>query len=377
MYTADVAVIGGGIVGLSIAAEAAARGLRPIVMDKTAPGAGATRVAAGMLDLVAERDAHPELLVLGRKGCELYPAFLEQLQRVSGIDCDYETKDTYLVATHRDDLAHFESLLDLQGRRGISAQWVAADELRALEPRLSPRTLGGYRARGEAQVNPRKLAAALAQMIRLLGGKILHPITLESVEHSHCIHRLRLSSAIVEAPILVVAAGANSADILPELPALPLRPVKGQILRLVGPALISAIIRSPKVYLLQRSDGELIVGATSEEMGFDLSVTAEAVWHLLDEARRVLPSVMDCKISDIMAGHRPALRDHLPAIGSFGPAGVYVATGHYRHGVKLAPITAKLLVEQIISGHAPDALAPFDPNRFFCPQDRHRQGLQS
>jgi glycine oxidase len=202
--------------------------------------------------------------------------------------------------------------------------------------------------------------------IERLGGRINYPATV--IEHAprgdvhHITVRKGDTTQRVISRFLVLAAGARSLSALPGAPALPLRPVKGQIIRLSGPPLISQTVRSPTVYLVPRRNGRLLVGASSEEMGFDARNTAGVIRQLLDDARRVLPGIDECAIDELNVGFRPALRDHLPAIGRAGS--LFVSTGHFRHGIKLAPISAQLLVEQIISGQRPDALAPFDPNRF-------------
>ncbi|HET8645021.1 MAG TPA: FAD-dependent oxidoreductase, partial [Vicinamibacteria bacterium] len=168
----------------------------------------------------------------------------------------------------------------------------------------------------------------------------------------------------VAARHVVVCAGAWSPEALPGLPALPLRPVRGQIVRLRGEELIRHVVRTPEVYLVPRGDGELLVGATSEERGFDPAPTAGAVLELLREAFRALPGIAELAVAELTVGFRPALRDHLPAIGPTRVPGLFLATGHYRNGVLLAPVTARLLVDGLLQGRMPDALAPFAPQRF-------------
>jgi glycine oxidase len=174
----------------------------------------------------------------------------------------------------------------------------------------------------------------------------------------------------VHAEVTVVAAGAWSAEVWPEAAGLlPMRPVKGQILRLRGEPLLNHVLRTPDVYLVPREDGGLVVGATTEEQGFDTRVTTWAVMDLLREAWRVLPGVAELEMSEAIAGLRPALRDHQPAIGRTAIEGLLVATGHYRHGIVLAPVTAKLLAG-VMDGTATVPPA-FDPSRL---TDKTRPG---
>ncbi|HEX6737357.1 MAG TPA: FAD-dependent oxidoreductase, partial [Vicinamibacteria bacterium] len=175
---------------------------------------------------------------------------------------------------------------------------------------------------------------------------------------------VELGAETVAARQVVLCAGAWCQEALPDPPALPLRPVRGQIVRLRGEPLIRHVVRTPDVYLVPRADGELLVGATSEERGFDPAPTAGAVLELLREAFRALPGVAELAVSELTVGFRPALRDHLPAIGPTRRPGVFVAAGHYRNGVLLAPITARLLVDGLVGGAMPEALAPFSPLRF-------------
>jgi glycine oxidase len=168
----------------------------------------------------------------------------------------------------------------------------------------------------------------------------------------------------VRSEAVLLAGGVWSGEVWPEAAGpLPLRPVKGQLLRLRGNPLIRHVVRTPDVYLVPREDGELVVGATSEEQGFDTSVTTWAVMDLLREAWRVLPGVGELAVVEMLAGLRPTLRDHMPAIGATGVEGLFVATGHYRHGIMLAPVTAKLVADAV-EGATSELLRIFSPGRF-------------
>jgi glycine oxidase len=222
------------------------------------------------------------------------------------------------------------------------------------------------------QVNPRALAAALATGIAGLAGQLVTGCRATRIDHTA--GRVDGVSGVaggaafrVACEVAVLAAGVWSGEVEAPVPPLGLRPVKGQIVRLGGPELINHVVRSPDVYLVPRRGGELVVGATMEEQGLDTLPTAGAVLDLLREAWRVLPGVYDLAVTELSVGFRPAVRDHLPVIGATATRGLYVATGHFRNGVLLAPATAHHLVEWIVGGAAPAALAPFGVERLEAP----------
>jgi glycine oxidase len=323
-----------------------------------------------------EGGTDPCFLELSRESCRLWPEFAAELERDSGRSCRYRTEGTLLVALSRDHQEELEHAVALQRRLGVEAEWLSAAEARSREPHLTPRVTAGLFLASDRQVDPRALVASLEAAIARRGGRIL--IGTVSARRPGLVEvRGDGADLLVESPALVLAAGSWSNQALPGFPALPLRPVKGQILRLRGDVLIRHVVRTPEVYLVPRSDGELVVGATVEEQGFDSSPRAGAVLELLREAWRVLPEVAELAFQAVDVGFRPALRDHLPAIGPAGEPGLYVATGHFRNGVMLAPVTARLLVEAIVSGRVPDALRPFSPSRFLevasDPAPRQRQ----
>jgi glycine oxidase len=356
----DLAVIGGGVIGLAIAFEAAWRGKSVIVGDKPVRGV-ASEAAAGMLAPVAE--AEPALEPLTRlclASRARYPAFLAKLAE-AGEPISIETRGTLFPALHADHARELEVYRERLGRLDLAAEWLEPERLRSLEPNLSPRALGGLFVESDRAIDPRALRRALRAAVVRLGGVVIDDVERVRLDPTPALER-RDESLEISAPSVVVAAGAWSGELLGERRALPLRPVKGQTLRLSGESLISHVIRTPEVYLVPRGGGEIVVGASSEERGFDDRVLAGVVAELLRDAQRVLPGAFELALSESSVGFRPALRDHLPAIGARD--GIYVAIGHHRNGVLLAPITAELLLDQIERGARPAALAPFDPDRF-------------
>jgi glycine oxidase len=339
----DVVVVGAGVIGLACAWRCAQRGLEVLVLEREAePGAGASGVAAGMLAPVTEAEFGEEaLLALNLAGAELWPAFAAELSERSGIDTGYRASGTLVVAADRDDAEELRRLHSFQESLGLDVRWLGGRECRRLEPRLSPRVAGGILAAQDHQVEPRSVVRALREALRSAGGELRCGVNVSDF-------------AALDAEHVVVAAGCWSGP--------PVRPVKGQILRLRGAALAQRLVRTPRCYIVNRAGGEVVVGATVEERGFDTSVTADGVFRLLEAAREVLPDVGELELVEAAARLRPGTPDNAPLIGEH--AGLVWATGHHRNGVLLAPMTAAA-VASIVTGEAPpEAVEPFAPARF-------------
>jgi glycine oxidase len=362
----DLIIVGGGIIGLAAAFRACAAGLRVTVLDSATVGSGATHVAAGMLSPALEaEDADPDLLAFARRSVAAYPAFVTAVEAAAGMSCGLRREGGLWLALDRDDQILLERTHEIQKSRGLATELLTPDEVKAIEPDASARAIGGLIARDEMQVDPRQMARALTAAIRASGGAIIeHAAGVRIVRTRDRAAGVAWAGGALDAGAILIAAGCNTNDVLPEGCArLPLRPVKGQTVRLRGPAVIRHILSTPRVYLVPREAGEIVVGATMEEQGLDGRATVWAVHDLLSEARRAVPALDELAISELAVGFRPTLRDHLPAIGAYGPRGLFVATGHYRHGVMLAVATANALAA-LLTGDQDDQLAPFDPNRF-------------
>ncbi|MFE0647698.1 glycine oxidase ThiO [Streptomyces sp. NPDC059534] len=373
----DVLVVGGGIIGLVTAWRAAQRGLRTAVVDPD-PGGGAARVAAGMLAAVTELHYGEEtLLGLNLASAERYPAFVAELAEATGPghDVGHRACGTLAVALDADDRAHLRELHALQTRCGLTSEWLSGRECRRLEPMLAPGVRGGLRVDGDHQVDPRRLAAALLLACER-AGVVFHRALAERLT----VVRDRARGAVltggdeVTADQVVLAAGSLSgrlagvpADVLP-----PVRPVKGQVLRLrVPPAYapflsrtVRAVVRGSHVYLVPRENGELVVGATSEELGWDTTVTAGGVYELLRDAHELVPGLTELPLTETRAGLRPASPDNAPLLGPTALPGLHLATGHYRNGVLLTPVTGDVMAEVLTTGALPDEARPFTPRRF-------------
>jgi glycine oxidase len=354
--TYDAVVVGAGVIGLSCAWRAAQRGARVALVERSQPPAGATRVAAGMLAPIGELAfGEPELLKMTLEAAALYPDFVAELEQASGISTGYRRDGALHVALDRDEAAELRRVHELQRSLGLGAEWLPPRRCRQLEPGLTPSFNGGVHAPGEGSIDPRALAAALVAALEAEPGvDLLLGTKVEAAVHDgERIAGVRTGGGEeLRAQAVILAAGAWSgqAEWLPEAARPPVRPVKGQILELRardGATPCSRIVASERVYLVPRPDGRLIVGATVEEQDFDIAVTAGGVHELLREAYRLLPEVAEMELVEVAAGLRPGTPDNLPRIGASGVEGLLWATGHYRNGILLAPLTAEVLARQL------------------------------
>lgn len=367
----DAVVIGGGVIGLSCAWRASRRGARVAVIEKGRPPAGATRVSAGMLAPIGELTfGEPELLAMTLASRDLYADFVAELEAATGMSTGYRHQGALHVALDRDEAAELRRVHELQLSLGLAAEWLPPRRCRELEPGLSPSCNGGVYAEGEASVDPRQLAAVLLAALAAEGVEVRTEAEVaEALLEGERIAGVRTTAGEeLRAAAVVLAAGAWSgrAEWLPEHARPPVRPVKGQIVELRaldGTAPCERIIGAERVYLVPRADGRLIAGATVEEQGFDTTVTAGAVHEILREAYRLLPDVAELELLEAAVGLRPGTPDNLPLIGPGGLDGLFWATGHYRNGVLLAPLTADAVAELLENGELPEAAAAANPER--------------
>ncbi|MFJ1604410.1 glycine oxidase ThiO [Streptomyces sp. NPDC088253] len=373
--TSDVLVIGGGIIGLVTAWRAAQRGFTVAVVDPE-PGGGAARVAAGMLAAVTELHyGEQTLLGLNLASARRYPDFAAELTEASGQDLGYRRCGTLAVALDADDRAHLRELHALQHRSGLESEWLSGRECRRLEPMLAPGVRGGLRVDGDHQIDPRRLAKALVTACERAGVEF-HRTWAErlTVVRDRAAGVVTTGGEQLAAGQVVLAAGSLSGK-LPGVPAAvlpPVRPVKGQVLRLTVPKryapflsrTVRAVVRGSHVYLVPRENGELVVGATSEELGWDTTVTAGGVYELLRDAHELVPGITELPLTETRAGLRPGSPDNAPLLGPTALDGLLLATGHYRNGVLLTPVTGDVMAHVLTTGELPEEARPFTPGRF-------------
>jgi glycine oxidase len=363
-------VVGGGVIGLGIAWRAAQAGLSVTVVDQ-APGRGASWAAAGMLAPVTEvHYGERALLGLNLAAAARWPGFAAEVEEAAGHAVGYRPSGTLAVARDTDDNAALEDLYRFQLRCGLEVERLRSRECRQLEPGLAPSVRGGILAPGDHQVDNRALVEALLVAcersgVRLVEGRVAELVT----DGDRVIGVVLGDGERLAAGVVVLAAGCWSGGLgsVAAEALVPVRPVKGQLLYLRGPAdqpLCHRNVRGLEVYVVPRGDGRVVVGATVEEQGFDTRVTAGAVGDLLRAALELLPDVAELELAETVVGLRPGSPDNAPMLGPAGPEGLVVATGHYRNGILLTPVTADAIAGLLATGRVPDLIAPFAPGRF-------------
>jgi glycine oxidase len=374
----DVLVIGGGVIGLVTAWRAAQRGFATAVVDPE-PGGGAAQVAAGMLAAVTELH-HGEQILLGLNlaSARRYPDFAAELTELTGHDLGYRRCGTLAVALDADDRAHLRDLHALQRQSGLESEWLSGRDCRRLEPMLAPGVRGGLRVDGDHQIDPRRLAHALVTACER-AGVVFHRTWAErlTVARGRAAGCVLSDGTALGAGQVVLAAGSRSGQLagVPDDVLPPVRPVKGQVLRLTVPKryapflsrTVRAVVRGSHVYLVPRLSGELVVGATSEELGWDTTVTAGGVYQLLRDAHELVPGITELPLTETRAGLRPGSPDNAPLLGPTELDGLLLATGHYRNGVLLTPVTGDAMAHVLATGELPDEARPFTPRRFRAP----------
>jgi glycine oxidase len=371
----DAVVIGGGLIGLASAWRATVRGLSVTVCDPT-PATSASFAAAGMLTPVTELHYGEEtLLHLNLASSRRYPSFVAELTEASGRDPGYRECGTLAVAFDSDDRAVLADLHDFQVQQNLSSTWLTGGECRRLEPMLAPGIRGGLLVDDDHQCDNRMLLQALLQALESAGVAIIREKVAEVTVANGKATGVQLADGTrISSGHVVLAGGCWSAQIpgIPEDALPPVRPIKGQIMRLQVPETsrpflshnIRGVVRSNQAYLVPRAHGELVIGATTEELGYDTQVTAGGVYELLRDARSLVPGITELPLVETRAALRPGSPDNAPMIGETTLPGLIVATGHYRHGVLLTPATSDAVAELLATGSVPDVAKPFSPRRF-------------
>lgn len=339
MTTSSIIIIGGGITALSTAWFLKKAGFSVQIVYKKRIGA-ATSAAGGMLSPSCEADGcAEELIKLGVASCRMYPEWIQELEECSGVSCHYRTTGTLLVAMHHDQYRDLEHLARFQQRYGLEAQEVSRKEVRELEPNLT-RQVGGLFCPEDHSINPRKLQQSLRKALLNKGVSISEASQITIVSREEQIKHIFVDEKVFNADNYILSDGAWTKELFP---SLPLRPVKGQFVRLRGQEeLLERVVRTPNVYCIPRQQGELFLGASMEEEGFHNANTGGPIMDFLYHAFQILPGVYELEIEEIGSGFRPALRDNQPLIGSSSLGNCWFNTAHYRHGILIAPAAAQL-----------------------------------
>jgi glycine oxidase len=376
----DVAIVGGGVIGLSIAWRLAAAGLGVAVFERGEVGGGASLAATGMLAAATELEpGGADLLALALASQRIWPRFRAELEAEAGLDIDYRREGTLTVALGRDEVDRLRFRHELQARHGLTPRWLDGAAARALEPALRPSVSAGIFCAEDHQVDPRRLVPALRRAAAARGVRILEHLPVRSLD----IAGGRAGGVVTtqgrcRAATVVIATGAWAGDreVLGDALSVPVRPLKGQALALRASARTGVpahVVWTEQVHLAPKAGGQLLVGATVEECGFDATVTAGAVFALLDGARRALPSIEDMGVEAVWTGFRPTSDDDAPILGGTGIAGLVLATGHHRNGILLAPVTAQAIHDLVTAGEMTGAATRFGLERFQPVDKRHEE----
>jgi glycine oxidase len=367
----DAIFVGGGVIGLACAWRAAQGGASVCVLERNRPAAGASAVAAGMLAPVGESSWGEEaLLALNFESLRRWPEFADALEEQTGDAVEFAVRGALHVALDRDEAEELRRDYELHRQLGLESEWLAASACRKLEPGLTTAVRGGAHVPGEAAVDPRTVTHALLTALEASGVRLESGAeVVGGTRGAGSWHLETRDGREFEAANLVLTAGcwSGGVDWLPSEARPPVRPVKGEILTLRGPANeppCERIIGGERTYLVPRADGRLIVGATVEELGFDTRLTAGGVHELLREAYRVLPEIAELEFAEARVGLRPGTPDNAPLIGHGPIDGLLIATGHFRNGILQTPVTADSIAALLAGEPAPVDLEPFSPLRF-------------
>jgi glycine oxidase len=368
--TTDVIIIGGGVIGLAIARALALRGVRDVLLiERNTLGGESSAAAAGMLAPQAEANRAHEFFYLTCRSRDLYPEFASALLDETGIDIELETTGTLYLAFTEHDAAELERRYEWQTKAGLPLEKLSAAAVRDLESSISEDVRGALKFPLDTQVENRRLISALASAneklgVRLETGTAVTSLTIKRDR----VAGIETSRGFIATDSVVIAGGAWSSLLVSDkaLPNPRIKPVRGQMLCLeANPRIARHVIYSPRGYLVPRRDGRLLAGSTTEQAGFEKRVTAAGIHSILSAALEISPRIASLPMLDSWAGLRPRAADTLPVLGPCAEiAGLFYATGHYRNGILLAPVTGELIAAAIVDKTFPAALNIFSPDRF-------------
>lgn len=369
--TAEVVIVGGGVIGLTIARALAQSGVREVLLiERGGLGAEASWAAGGMLAPQVEVDHQDDFFQLACASRDLYPEFAEALKEETGVDVELDRSGTLCLGFTPVDEADLRHRYEWQKREGLEVSWLEGDEARRLEPSISAEVRCALHLPRDIQVDNRRLISALVRANEELGTQLItgSPVTALRIKDKK-ISGVETSQGFVSAPVVVVAAGAWASLIKSpdaNLPAIGVEPVRGQMLCFnADPQIARHVIYSPRGYLVPRRDGRVLAGSTAELAGFERMVTGEGRAAIKSMAIEIAPRVAGLPVISSWSGFRPRAKDGLPVLGPTAEIeGLVYATGHYRNGILLAPITGRVIADAIVDGVWPASLKAFSPDRF-------------
>ena len=372
MHTSDVIIIGGGVIGLSLARALAHRGVRDIcLIEKTELGTEASFAAAGMLAPQVEADSNDEFFKLACRSRDMYVDFAAALMEETDVNVELDTTGTLYLALNEDDERACEERYAWQSHAGLSVEKLDASQVRSVEPCVNPDVRRALFFPHDIQVENRRLVSALANSVNKLGVKILtHTRCDEITVDQNKVGGVNTSKGFFAGNTVVLAAGCWSGSIRVgnnrDPVQMQMEPVRGQMVCLEAkPQLTRHVIYSHRGYIVPKHDGRLLAGSTSEPETFVKQTTAGGISSILENATEISPQISNLPIVDLWAGLRPKAGDGLPVLGPCGEIdGLHYATGHYRNGILLAPITGELIAEEILKPGRSTSLSSFSPDRF-------------
>ncbi|TDI74544.1 MAG: glycine oxidase ThiO [Bacteroidetes bacterium] len=370
MTVKSIGIIGGGIIGLATGWQLVRRGHSVTIFERSRFGQEASGVAAGMLSADAELGfEEPGLYRASRESLKRWPAFVRALESDCGHSVGFGATGTLVVADDQDSEASLRRMYDFQKDEGLRVEWLRGEEARDLEPFLSPGIVSAVLAPEDQLVDNRLVLQGLQTALSASGGVLRERCNVAAIVPGEGDPIIILDDkSQIEFDQIVVASGAWSSQIkgLTTETTPRIRPVKGQILDLQAqPSFeLKYVVRGPRAYLVPHKDGRIMVGATSEEMGFDKQITAGGIYSVLDGAWEIVPGIYDLPLNSLLVGLRPGSRDNLPVVGKSDLPGVYFATGHYRHGILHTALTSEEVALEISDVYDSPWFSDFRPQRF-------------